>query len=81
MMGRKATRNMQSSNANKVGIRASVGFIHKESVTMHGNTIVKIVPTCFGIIAIFRELTPMLLKRTPIKQFYYNQSCTSSEQF
>ena len=30
-----------SSNTNKLDFSASVGFIHKESVTMHGHTIVK----------------------------------------
>ena len=42
MMGRKAARNMyRVVIPTKLEFSASVGFIHKESVTMHGHTIVK----------------------------------------
>jgi hypothetical protein len=36
---------------------------------MHGHMNVKLTPTCFGIIAIFRELTPTSLKFTAIISF------------
>ena len=41
MMGGKAARNMWSRNTNKTEFSASVGFIHKEFVTMHGHMILK----------------------------------------
>jgi hypothetical protein len=36
---------------------------------------VKFAATCFGAIAILKELTPLLLKPTAIKQFYTDQTC------
>ena len=42
MMGRGTARNMQFPNKNKFGkISASVGFIKKKFVTMHGHMNVK----------------------------------------
>ena len=40
-MGRKTARHMLISNTNKNGIQCICFFIHKESVTMQGHTIVK----------------------------------------
>jgi hypothetical protein len=42
MMGRKAVRNMYIRKTIKLEFSASVGFIHKEFVTMHGHTILKV---------------------------------------
>ena len=41
MMGRKATRNMYSRIQIELEFSASLGFIHKESVKMRGQTILK----------------------------------------
>ena len=47
MMGRKATETCRVVIPIKLDFRASVGFIHKESVTMHGHTIVKYIKNVF----------------------------------
>jgi hypothetical protein len=52
-MGRKVPETCRVVIPIKLEFSTSVGFIHKESVTMHGH-IVKIAPTCFGSITIIR---------------------------
>ena len=37
---------------------------------MHNSTITHFAPTCFGITAVIRQLTPILLKLTAIKYSY-----------